>query len=967
MMFEKYEVLEKRQIKDLNSEGVVLRHKKTGAMVTLLLNDDENKVFYIGFRTPPEDSTGVAHIIEHSTLCGSEKYPVKDPFIELAKGSLNTFLNAMTYPDKTVYPVASCNDKDFRNLVDVYLDAVFHPNIYKEEKIFKQEGWHYEMSSPEDDLTINGVVYNEMKGVYSSPDDLVEHLIMTSLYPDNTYRLESGGFPDDIPSLTYDNFLEFHKRYYHPSNSYIYLYGNLDADEYLDYIDREYLSKYEYLKVDSEINSQNSFNEPKELVEEFPVLEDSKDKAYLSYNVSMGSALDKNLYVAIDILDYVLCVAPGAVLKKALIEAGIGDDVYSSVENGILQPYFGIIAKNAGEDNKERFVQIIEDELRKVVKEGISKKSILAAINLFEFKYREADFGQYPRGLMLGLNALDSWLYDEKNPFMHIEANETYAFLRKAVDEGYFEGLIQKYLIDNKHKTILTVKPSINMTQKKDEAFKCELQKLKASWSDEKILEIVKETEELKTYQQEPSPKEDIEKIPLLKREDLTKNAVKYINEISDIEGSTYIKHDIFTNGIGYLNLLFDVKNVPEELLRYIGILKAVLLVIDTENYNYNDLFNEVNIITGGLSVGSSSFINSKDPKDFKYCLYFKTKMLFDNIEKTFDLIEEVILRTKFDDYKRLLEIINENKVRMESSMVSAGHSVAMSRALSYFVESVAYDEELTGFPFLYLLRDLSDNFEEKKEELSNKLVALMHAIFRPENLIVDFTATGDEFEKVSSQASKLKSKLYTDSYEGNILAPVLSKKNEGFITAGQVQYVCRAGNYLDKGLEYTGALRVLHTILGYDYLWNNVRVLGGAYGCMSGFTRSGNGFMVSYRDPNLENTIDVYEKAAEYIENMELDERDITQFIIGTVSGIDIPMTPSVKASFSLRGYMTNMTDEDNQKERDQILNITEDDIHSLGKYLRAIMEDGNLCVVGSQEKIKAAEKLFMKIEQLV
>lgn len=967
MMFDKYEIIEKRRIEDLNSEGVVLKHKKTGAMVTLLLNDDENKVFYIGFRTPPEDSTGVAHIIEHSTLCGSQKYPVKDPFIELAKGSLNTFLNAMTYPDKTVYPVASCNDKDFKNLVDVYLDAVFHPNIYKEEKIFKQEGWHYEMTNPDDELTVNGVVYNEMKGVYSSPDDLVEHLVMTSLYPDNTYRLESGGFPDDIPTLTYENFLEFHKRYYHPSNSFIYLYGNLDAEEYLEYIDREYLSKYDYLEVDSSINLQKSFDEPKEIVKEFPVLEDSKEKAYLTYNVSFGSVLDRNLYIAIDILDYVLCVAPGAVLKKAIIDAGIGDDVYSSVENGILQPYFGIIAKNAGEENKDRFVQIIEDELRKVVKEGISKKSILAAINLFEFKYREADFGQYPRGLMLGLNALDSWLYDKEKPFMHIEANDTYAFLKNAVNDGYFEGLIQKYLIDNNHKTVLTVKPSVNMTQKKDEVLKEELQKLKASWSSEKVLEIVKQTEELKAYQQEPSPREDIEKIPLLKREDLKREAVKYVNDIADIDGSTYVKHDLFTNGIGYLTLFFDVKNVPEELLRYIGILKAVLLVIDTENYNYNDLFNEINIVTGGLSVGSASFSNTKSRSDYKYFLYIKTKMLFENIEKTFDLIEEVILRTKFDDYKRLLEIINENKVRMESSMISAGHSVATSRALSYFDETVAFDEELTGFPFLYLLRDLSDNFDAKKEELSSKLVSLMHAIFRPENIMVDFAASKEEFEKVSTVVSNLKSKLNKDEINGDVLVPTLSKKNEGFITAGQVQYVCRAGNFESKGLKYTGALRVLHTILGYDYLWNNVRVLGGAYGCMSGFSRNGNGYMVSYRDPNLKNTIDVYEKAAEYVKNMELDERSITQFIIGTISGIDIPMTPSTKASFSLRGYLTNWTDEDNQKERNEILNITEEDIHLLSKYLSAIMEDENLCVVGSQEKIKDAEDLFMTTEQLV
>jgi len=967
MMFEKYEIIEKRRVEDLNSEGIVLKHKKTGAMVTLLLNDDENKVFYIGFKTPPEDSTGVAHIIEHSTLCGSKKYPVKDPFIELAKGSLNTFLNAMTYPDKTVYPVASCNDKDFRNLVDVYLDAVFHPNIYKEEKIFKQEGWHYEMMNAEDELTVNGVVYNEMKGVYSSPDDLVEHFVMTSLYPDNTYCLESGGFPDDIPNLTYRDFLDFHGKFYHPSNSFIYLYGNLDAEEYLDYIDREYLSEFDYLEVDSDINLQEKFDRPQYISKEFPVLEDSKEKAYLSYNVSMGSALNKNLYVAIDILDYVLCVAPGAVLKKALIDAGIGDDVYSSVENGILQPFFGITAKNAGEENRDRFVQIIEDELQKTVREGIDRKSILAALNIFEFRYREADFGQYPRGLMLGLKALDSWLYDKKNPFLHIEANETFSFLRKAVDEGYFEGLIEKYILNNTHKTILTVSPKVNLTKEKDEQFKKELSELKNSWSEETIANIVRQTEELKQYQQEPSPREDIEKIPLLKRDDLKKEAVKYVNDISDIDGTIYVKHDIFTNGIGYLNLIFDTRNVPAELLKYISILKAVLLVIDTENYEYNDLFNEINIVTGGLSVGTTTYVDSKNSKNYKYCLYIKTKMLFDNLEKTFDLIEEVILRTRFDDYKRLMEIINETKVRMEASMISAGHSVAMTRALSYFVEAIALDEELSGFPFLYMLRDLSENFDSKKEELVSNLKKLMSAIFRPENLIVDYTATKEEFSKAEKFCLDLKQKLYTTDISGELLVPEVVKKNEGFMTAGQVQYVCRAGSFSEKGLKYTGALRVLHTILGYDYLWNNIRVLGGAYGVMNGFTRNGNGFIVSYRDPNLDNTIEVYENAAEYIKEMDLDERTITQFIIGTVSDLDIPMTPSTKANYSLRGFLSNWTDEDNQRERDEILNIDADIIHSLSKYLDAVMEDNNLCVVGSQEKIKECENLFMKTEQLV
>ena len=522
-----YEILEKRQIKDLNSEGYLLKHKRTGAHITLLLNDDENKVFYIGFRTPPKDSTGVAHILEHSVLCGSKNFPVKDPFIELAKGSLNTFLNAMTYPDKTVYPVASCNDTDFKNLVHVYLDAVFYPNIYKEEKIFRQEGWHYELENKEDDLKINGVVYNEMKGAFSSPDDVAEREIMNSLYPDITYGLESGGDPEDIPDLTYEEFLSFHQRYYHPSNSYIYLYGNLDAEEYLTFLEENYLKDFDSLTIDSEIRQQEPFAEKREIVKEYSIMEDEpvRENTYLTYNVSMGSSLDRKLYAAMDILDYVLCSAPGTPVKQALIDAGIGKDVYSTMENGIAQPYFSIVAKNADEDQKEAFVSVIEDTLKKLVEEGIDRKALQAAVNYFTFKYREGDFGSYPKGLMLGLQAMDSWLYDKKEPFMHIEANQTYEELKEAITEGYYEELIDRYLLKNPHKTILTVKPVQGLTTRKDEALHDRLQAYKNTLSEEEVLAIVENTKALREYQEAPDTKEALETIPLLKREDMKKES----------------------------------------------------------------------------------------------------------------------------------------------------------------------------------------------------------------------------------------------------------------------------------------------------------------------------------------------------------------------------------------------------------------------------------------------------------
>lgn len=965
---ETYQVIEKRKISDLNSEGYILKHKKTGALITLLLNDDENKVFYIGFRTPPKNSTGVAHILEHSVLCGSKNFPVKDPFIELAKGSLNTFLNAMTYPDKTVYPVASCNDKDFKNLVHVYLDAVFYPNIYKEDKIFRQEGWHYEMENLEDDLSINGVVYNEMKGAFSSPDDVVEREIMNSLYPDTSYGIESGGDPDVIPELTYEEFLAFHQKYYHPSNSYIYLYGNLDAVEYLNFIDESYLSAFDKIQVDSAIGTQKAFDAPKMLTKEYSIMEDEEltENTYLTYNISMGTSLDKMLYAAMDVLDYVLCSAPGAPVKQALIDKGIGKDVYSTLENGIYQPYFSIVAKNAEGSQREEFISVIEEVLADAAKNGLDKKALSAAINYFEFKYREADFGSYPRGLMLGLQALDSWLYDENTPFMHIEANQTFERLKGSIDDGYFEGLIKKYILDNSHKTILMVEPVQGLTTKKDKELFAKLQEYKNTLSIDEQQAIVDQTNALRAYQEEPSSEEALRTIPMLTRQDMKKEAVGYVNEVHTLDGTTILFHELFTNGIGYLNLVFDLKQVPAGLLPYVGILKAVLMMVDTEHYSYRELFNEINIHTGGIKAVVNTYTNAERMEEYKLTLEIRAKALYEKRDKALDLMQEIILTSQFEDTKRLYEIIAESKSRMQAVMVGAGHSLALLRTLSYFSPTAAVSEQISGLPQYRLLEDLEKNFEDRKEELISNLKKLIKCIFRPENLLVDYTAAKEGYKGLEGEISELKKQLFTDQIEESECKMEPVKKNEAFMTAGQVQYVCRAGNFLKKGLPYTGALKVLKVMMGYDYLWNNIRVKGGAYGCMCNFYRNGDAYFVSYRDPNLDKTIDVYEKAASYIENVPLDERTVTQFIIGAVSELDTPMTPATRGSYSLGGYLTGLSMERVQKERDELLATTQEQLQSLYKYVQAFMEENFLCVVGNGEKIKESRELFMKVDQL-
>lgn len=963
-----YEVLEHRWIEDLNSEGCLLKHKKTGARVTLLLNDDENKVFYIGFRTPPTDSTGVAHILEHSVLCGSEHFPVKDPFIELAKGSLNTFLNAMTYPDKTVYPVASCNDKDFKNLVHVYLDAVFYPNIYREEKIFRQEGWHYELESPEEELKINGVVYNEMKGAFSSPDDVVEREIMNSLYPDITYGLESGGDPDVIPELTYEDFLSFHKKFYHPSNSYIYLYGNLDALEYLEYLDKEYLGSFDSLQVDSEVGKQEAFKAPQNIRKQYSVMEEetAEGNYYLTYNVSMGSSLDRELYAAMDILDYVLCSAPGAAVKQALIDKGIGKDVYTTLENGIGQPYFSIIAKNADEDQLKEFVETIEETLKEQVRKGLNKKALLAAINYFEFKYREADYGSYPRGLILGLQALDSWLYDETKPFLHIEANETYGKLKASIDQGYFEGLIKTYLLENHHKTILVVEPVPGLTTRKDQALAEKLKAYKASLTREQIEQIVEKTHGLLAYQEEEDSPEALATIPLLKREDMKKEAAPYVNEVKKAGKTTLLYHNVFTNGIGYLNLVFDLKKVPERLLPYVGILKSALTMVSTKNFGYGELFNEINIHTGGIQTVVNTYTNAENMKEYKATLEIRAKVLYEKRDKALELMKEILLTSDFEDTKRFYEIICEAKSRMQASMTGAGHSTALIRTLAYFSPTAVFSEKISGIPQYRLLEELEKNFDEKKQQLTADLKELIRYIFRPENLLVDYTAAPEGLKGLSEEIEKFVPDLITSELREEGFTLKAEKKNEGFMTAGQVQYVCRAGNFSDKDLPYTGALKVLKVMMGYDYLWNQVRVKGGAYGCMCGFYKNGDGYFVSYRDPNLQKTIEVYENAAQYIKNAKLDERMVTQFIIGAISELDTPMTPATKGLYSMGGYLTGLSMERVQKEREELLATTRETLCGLYKYVQAFMDGENLCVIGNGEKIKENKELFYKVEQL-
>ncbi len=966
-----YEILEKRPIADLNSESWLLRHKKTGARVALLSNDDENKVFYIGFRTPPVDSTGVAHIIEHTVLCGSEKYPIKDPFVELVKGSLNTFLNAMTYPDKTVYPVASCNAKDFQNLCDVYMDAVLHPNIYRSDLVFSQEGWHYELDKEDGELTINGVVYSEMKGAFSSPDQVLAREVLNSLFPDTTYGVESGGDPDVIPQLTYEQYLNFHRTYYHPSNSYIYLYGDMDMAEKLVWLDEQYLSHYDELTVDSALALQKPFADGKlrEVVKTYPITdgESEKNATYLSYNSVVGTSLDRNLYVAFQVLDYALCAAPGAPVKQALTEKGIGQEIYSYFDNSVYQPYYTITAKNADESQKEEFLATIREVLSDIVKNGIEEKSLRAAVNNLEFKYREADFGPYPKGLIYGLQMLDSWLYDDTKPFMHVESNETFAFLREKIGTDYYTELIRSYLLESGHASFVELKPEKGLTAKKDRELADRLAAYQASLTKEEKQAIIAHTAALREFQESEDKKEDLEKIPLLERKDIDEKAPELINEVRETNGTKILYHNVFTNGIGYVRFVFDMSMLPAELYPYAGLLKAVLGNIDTEHYSYNDLNNEININTGGFLTTINTYSDAKDVKRFRVTFDLRIKALYDKLPDAFALMKELMLYSKLDDGKRLKEIIDETRSRMQADMMNAGHVLAANRAMSYFSQTSMIMDMVNGLELYRLVEKLSDQFEENRQELVEKLTLTAKSLFRPENLMLDYTAQEEGCGAVPALLAGVKQELFTEpvAKEAFALQPV--KKNEGFFTAGKIQYVCRAGNYRSAGLPYTGALRVLKTIMGYDYLWMNIRVKGGAYGCMSAMARMGDSYFVSYRDPNLKKTVEVYRGAVDYLLNFDADEREMTKYVIGTIAEMDMPLTPSAKGARSLSAYLSGYEYGEIQKERDEVLHVTKEDIRALAEYVKAVLADECICVVGNEDEIRKNSELFLHMENLM
>ena len=954
-------------IAEISSKVYEFEHIKTGAKLLYVASDDDNKVFYIAFRTPPHDDTGVAHILEHSSLCGSRKYPLKEPFVELVKGSMNTFLNAMTFPSLTCYPIASRNDKDFRNLVDVYMDAVLYPAMLDNPQILMQEGWHYEIENPESPLTYSGVVYNEMKGALSAPDDILARKSMHELFPDNCYTFESGGDPEAIPNLTYEDFVNFHKKFYHPSNSYIYLYGDMNIAEQLKYLDEEYLSKFDKIEIDSEVKPQPQFKEMKVVEDFYPIGQDESDaeKTFISLNYVTGNIKDSTTILGLEILNHALFQTPAAPLKKAIIDSQLGKDIDAGLEEDILQPAFSITLNGSEKNRTEKFFNLVTDEMKKLVKNGIDKTLLQASINLFEFRLREADFGFAPKGLIYGLRILRTWIYGG-DATVYFRYEDDLKTIKDGLNNGYFEKLLQKYFIDNPHKLLMTLVPSKTVAAERDAEQAAKLAEIKSKMTPEEIQNVIDTAKNLKIRQQTPDSAEALQKIPLIKIDDIRKESEKLPLMYRDIDGTRILFSNIDTHGIIYLNVYFDALKVPQSKVFYAFLLNELIGRVDTRQHSYEDLANLVNLNIGGFGTTIHADSKKNEPNSFMPRLKVYSKCLASKVENMSAILSEIFTESIFTNKKRLREIIEEEQIGIELNLQGSANAIISARISSYYSTAGAYNDSAI-LPFNEFLKDLLKNFDAKFDNLVEELEDVYNRIFNRNGMVISVTATDETYKNFLPHLKKIIKSLPVDEYPVASYDYPCVAQNEGLYSQSRVQYVGKGANFISKGYEYNGALNVLETILRYEYFWTKIRVQGGAYGAFVRFNRSGGIFFGSYRDPNLKNTIDVFDGTAEFLRNFDVSDREMDKYIIGTMSKIDKPLTPSIKGQIAAELCLKGITYEDRQKSRNEVLNARQGDIRKLAKLVEDCMAENNLCVFGNENVIKDNSNLFKTVKPAI
>lgn len=959
-----FKLKDKHFVKEVNADCYYFEHEKSGARLLKIAADDPNKTFSIAFKTVPESDAGTPHIMEHSVLNGSKNFPVKSPFDVLSKGSLNTFLNAMTGKYVTIYPVASMNDKDFFNLMHVYLDAVFNPLIYTDPRILKQEGWHYELTHKDSAVVYKGVVYNEMKGAFSSPTRELDYQIYKQLFPENGYKYSSGGYPKAIPSLTREDFLNFHKKYYHPSNSYIYLYGNADIDKELQFINNEYLSNYTRSPAKGFFPIQKPFNEMKKVSAYYAVQEDAsiEDQTYLALNYVSGLNTDQKLVFALQILDEVLVSSESAPLRLALQEAGIGKEVNAYVDD-LKQNVFQIVVQNANPEDTDKFYNLVNEKLKEIVKNGLDKDAVEGSLNRIEFNLREGDDAQ--KGLTYNFQAINSWFFSD-DPFPGLEYEKPLAELKESIKNGYLESVIQKYLIDNTHVLLLTMQPSPGLEKKNDAKTAKELEAFKSTLSDENIIALVSETNELIEYQKREDSEEALATIPLLDLKDINREIEWYDVSEQSILDVPVIHHETFTNGVIYTRLNFDLSVLPVEMIPYAALLSEVMGSLNTENYTYGDLDIALNKHTGGFNTSLTSFLKDRNDKNLMPKFVISAKAMNNKVDKMFELIEEITNKTNYTDKDRLKAVLTRHQSRLDSRVKRDGWGYARTRMQSYYSNQGMFNELRNGIEYYWFVTDLVDNFDKKSDEIISTLTDIVSKLFSRENLIVGSTCAKTDFENYLKQTETFINSLPSKKHviQKWVFAP--EKKNEGLLSASKVQYVLQGYDMNKLGYEWSGKMRVLRQILSSDYMHNKIRVIGGAYGGFAIFLPTGHAYFGSYRDPNLKETLENYAASPEFLTEFTADEQSMTRYIIGTISRLDRPMTPSEQGNLAFRRYLEGTTKSYIQQERDAVLATIPDDIRNMQQLVIDILAQNNYCVYGNEEKLKSEKQLFGDLVKL-
>lgn len=938
-----YTLIYTKYLSDIDANIYLYSHNKTKAKVCVIKNDDNNKYFTIAFRTPPKDNTGVCHILEHSVLCGSNKYPIKDPYKELLKSSVNTFLNAMTYSDKTMYPCASTNDLDFKILMDVYLDAVFNPLIYKNKEIFEQEGYHYEVK--ENKIICNGVVYNEMQGIYSDPEQILYHEILKSLYPGSSYGFESGGYPKEIPNLSYEEFLDYHKNYYHPSNCYIYLYGNCDVEERLNYIALNYLNKFEYSNYNTEIE-KSKCSEIKEVKAYYEVNDTNKNDTYLSYNLVLSSNKDMKLILAIDLILTILLQNPNAKITKKLVELGICKDINVTFDDQILTPFISIVAYGSNKDKEKEFVKLLNEELNYYAINGLDKELLRNQIEYNIFKNKEFNLSAN-KGLSYILGSLASLLYDNSDCYSHLEVLKYYEMLKEEINTTYFNEVIKDYLLNNNHKSYVSLEPKVK--ENKVHEFKNNLDKEELNLANLR----------LKEYQEKEDSEEVLAKIPKLKISDLNKDIEEF--KIKEIKDSYLLLHsDYSSHNLIYLKYLFNALNLSNDDILYLSLLSLILKHLPTSNNSSSDLVKKILKYTGGLSF-RLSLLTTKE-KGYKAYFTVSFSLLSENIKEANLLINDIINNTIFNDEIKLKERLEEIKINLETSLVDSSVGLALNRCLSYLDESFNFNENISGLNFYYFISNLVNNYDSLKKEIINKLERIKNIIFVKDRFLAHVTCDNFNLDSIKKEIDFTYNNLSDYKYNAKYIFKE-DKLNEGFITDFTVNYVALGGRY--EG-EFTGQLLVLNNILNSSYLWDNVRVLGGAYGSNIKFMRNGLFGIVSYQDPNISKTYEIYYNIINYLENLELTEEKLNNYKVGTIGQLEQPLSIRSKGERALFDYLRGYSLEDNIRLKEEVINTTLFDIKNLKNVLINGFKDSVKCAIGNGKKIKKEAKIFKEIKLL-